>query len=446
MLPFLIILISLGFIIVAIIKYDIHPFLALFVGAIAYGLLAGMSTDLIIQSITEGFGGVLGRIGLLILLGVIIGTFLEKTGGAFVIAQKVLSWIGEQSVMLGMMITGYILSIPVFGDSAFIMLNPINKSLSFKGKLPFAATTIAISLGVTASHSLVPPTPGPIAAAGILEADLGMVIFWGIIVSALALVPCYFFIKYYVSRIELVPLFANLEKTTEVKKYPSAGKSFLPIIIPLLLIILASIAAYPTRPFGENNFTAIILFIGNPVMALLLGAFLSFTLPARFDRSLLSSSGWFGEALVIAAPVILITGAGGVFGRMLQNSGIADLVSGNVTAGNWSLLLPFLMAMALKTAQGSSTVALVTTASIMAPLLVTLGLDSESMRVFTVLAIGAGATAISHANDSFFWAMTQLTGMNVKHGYQAHSVGTLILACTAIALIYLITFLVQGLS
>lgn len=439
MLTLLFVILAFVLIIIAIIKFEIHPFLALFVGAIVYGLLAGMPAELIIKSITEGFGGVLGSIGLLILLGVIIGTFLEKTGGAFVIAQKILAWIGQKSVMLAMMVTGYILSIPVFGDSTFIMLNPINKSLSFKGKLPFAATTIALTLGVTASHSLVPPTPGPIAAAGILGADLGMVIFWGLIVSSLALVPCFFFAKYFTSTIKLIPQFAEVEKSSEIKKYPSIGKSFLPIFIPLFLIVLASIAAYPTRPFGENAFTSLLLFVGSPVIALLLGAFLSFTLPAKFDRKLLSSSGWFGEAILIAAPVILITGAGGVFGKMLQNSGIAALVSGNIQAGNLSLLLPFLMAFALKSAQGSSTVALVTTASIVAPLLPALGLDSETSKVFTVLAIGAGATAISHANDSFFWAMTQLTGMNVKQGYMSHSIGTLIMACTAITLIFVIS-------
>lgn len=442
MLLLLTILLALAFIIVAIIKFDIHPFLALLVGAIGYGLLSGMSTELILQSISDGFGGVLGKIGLVILLGVIIGTFLEKTGGAFVIAQKILSFIGEKSVMLAMMITGWILSIPVFGDSAFIMLNPINKSLSFKGKLPYAATTIALTLGVTASHSLVPPTPGPIAAAGILGADLGMVIFWGLLVSSLALVPCFFFAKYVASRINLIPHFAEIEKTSQLKKYPSFGKSFLPIIIPLLLIVLASIASYPTHPFGENAVTSVLLFMGNPVIALLFGAFLSFTLPDKFDKTLLSATGWLGEALVIAAPVILITGAGGVFGKMLQNSGIADLVSTNINVGNWGLLLPFLMALALKTAQGSSTVALITTASIVAPLLSTLGLDTESLRVFTVLAIGAGATAISHANDSFFWAMTQLTGMNIKKGYQSHSVGTLILACTAIVIIFALTYFI----
>jgi gluconate:H+ symporter, GntP family len=442
MLTLLIVILTLAVILVAIMKFDIHPFLALFVGAIGYGLVSGMSRDLILKSIADGFGGVLGKIGLLILLGVMIGTFLEKTGGAMMIAKKILSFIGEKSVMLAMMVTGYILSIPVFGDSTFIILNPINKSLSFKGKLPFAATTVALTLGVSASHSLVPPTPGPIAAAGILGADLGMVIFWGLIVSSLALVPCFFFVKYYVSKIQLTAKYAEGEEINEIKKYPSLGKSVLPIIFPLLLIILASIAAYPTHPFGENTVTSVLLFIGNPVIALLLGVFLSFTLPEEFDKKLLSSTGWVGESVVTAAPIILITGAGGVFGNMLQNSGLGDLVSDNLSGGQWGLFLPFVMASALKTAQGSSTVALITTASVMVPLMSTLGLDSETLRVFTVLATGAGAIAISHANDSFFWVMTQMTGMNIKQGNQSHSLGTLMLGVSAIIIIYTISLFI----
>jgi GntP family gluconate:H+ symporter len=310
--------------------------------------------------------------------------------------------------------------------------------LSFKGKLPFAATTVALTLGITATHSLVPPTPGPIAAAGILDADLGQIIFYGSIISIIGLIPCYFFCKYWVSKIPLLPVFAEMEGEGIKRKYPSLGKSFMPIIIPLSLIVLASIAAYPTRPFGENLFTSLILFIGNPIMALLLGAFLAFTLPEKLDKKVMSSSGWFGEALLIAAPVILITGAGGVFGKMLQNSGIADQISSYISAGNLSLFLPFAMAFALKSAQGSSTVALVTTASIMVPLMSALGLDTEIMRVLTVLATGAGAIAVSHANDSFFWAMTQLTGMNIKQGYQSHSLGTVILSFTAMSVIFLL--------
>jgi GntP family gluconate:H+ symporter len=442
MITLLITLLSLGVILVAISKFDIHPFLALFIGAIGFGICVGMPTDLILKSIKDGFGGVLGNIGLLILLGVTIGTFLEKTGGAMVLAQKVLSWIGEKSIMLAMMLSGWILSIPVFGDSTFIMMNPISKSLSFKGKVPYAATTVALALGATASHSLVPPTPGPIAAAGIINADLGMVIFWGIVVSLISLIPCYYFVKKYVTKIELEPKFAEGEQQETSGKKPSAFKSFLPIIFPLLLIILASVASYPSKPFGENQLTDIILFLGTPIIALLIGAFLAFTLPEKFDRQVLSSTGWIGDSLVIAAPVILITGAGGIFGKMLQNSGIADIVTSNMSTANWGIFLPFIIAFFLKTAQGSSTVAMITTASIIAPILGTLGLDSETMRVFAVLAIGAGAIAISHANDSFFWAVTQLSGLTIKEGNKSHSVGTVIMAFTSILAIYLLTFIV----
>src|SRR5690606_15941341 len=267
----LIVLVSLALILVAIMKFDIHPFLALFVGALVYGLLVGMNGELIIKSVNDGFGNVLGRIGILILLGVMIGTFLEHTGGAMVIAQRVLRLIGEKAVMLAMMITGFILSIPVFGDSAFIIMNPINKSLSFKGKVPFAATTVALTLGLSSSHSLVPPTPGPIAAAGILNADLGQVIFWGFFVAAVALIPSFFFVRYYVSRIPLVPVFTESDNNSKTVRYPSLGKSMLPIVIPIILIILGSVAAYPSKPFGEGAIASLFLFIGNPMMALLIG-------------------------------------------------------------------------------------------------------------------------------------------------------------------------------
>lgn len=432
----------LAIIVIAIIRFDIHPFLALFVGAILYGLLTGMPGELILKSIADGFGGVIGKIGLVILLGVIIGTFLEKTGGALVIAQKVLAWIGEKSVMLAMMITGWVLSIPIFGDSAFVIMSPINKSLSHKAKVPLAATTVALTLGLTATHSLVPPTPGPIATAGMLGADLGMVILWGSIISALALVPCFFYVKYYVTKFHMEAQFEPVQDSVIVRKLPSLGKSTLPIFIPLVLIVLASIATYPTRPLGEGTMATILIFLGAPVIALLIGAFLSFNLPEKFEVKLLSSNSWIAHSVAASAPIILITGAGGVFGMMLQNSGIAQLVSENMADINWGLFLPFLMALALKTAQGSSTVAMITTASIITPLLPVLGLDGDIMKVFTVLAIGCGAIAVSHANDSFFWVMTQMTGMNIKMGNQTHSLGTLLLACSAILLLYMFSFFV----
>jgi len=442
MLTLLIILVALGLILLAIVKYDIHPFLALFVGAIIYGLMMGMPTDLIVKSISEGFGGVMGSVGLLILLGVIMGTFLEKTGGAIVIANRILKWIGEKFVNLSLMLSGWVLSVPIFGDSTIIMMNPIAKSLASKSKISYAATIVALSLGAMASHALVPPTPGPIAAAAILGADLGQMIIWGLVVSLVTLIPLYFFVNKFVVKIPLEPQLIADEQKLEKKELPTFFNSLLPVIIPLILIILASIANYPTKPFGESAYTQVIQFIGSPVISLLIGALLSFTLPKKFDRKLLSSSGWIGESILLAAPVILITGAGSVFGKMLQNSGVGDLVTTNMSDANWGIFLPFLIAFALKTAQGSTTVAMITTASIIAPILGQLGLDSETMKVFTALAIGAGSLCISHANDSGFWVVTQLSGMSIKQGNMSHSLGTLIAGVTAILLIFVLTLVV----
>ncbi|MFN5331924.1 MAG: GntP family permease [Bacteroidota bacterium] len=436
MLILVLILLVLALILVAIIRYDIHPFLALFGGAIVYGLAARMETDSILKSITEGFGGVMGNVGLLILFGVILGTFLEKTGGAMVIAEKVLSWVGEKSINLSLMLSGWVLSIPVFGDSTILMMNPIAKSLSSKSTVSYAATIVAVSLGAMASHSLVPPTPGPIAAAGILGADLGQVILYGGIVSLVALVPLHFFVQKWVSKIPLRPLPITSEEIPQPQDRPNFLFSMLPIVLPLGLIILASIANYPTQPLGDGPLAELVNFLGSPVIALLIGALLSFFLPKKFDRKLLSSTGWIGESIVAAAPVIMITGAGAVFGKMLQNSGIGDLVTESMKGENWGIFLPFLLAFGLKFAQGSTTVAIITTASIVAPLMGPLGLDSEVMKVFTTIAIGSGALGISHANDSAFWVVTQLSGMSTKQGNLSHSLGTLIASTTCMAIVY----------
>lgn len=442
MLTLVILLLVLALILLAIIRYEIHPFLALFGGAIGYGLLVGMDLKLILQSITEGFGGVMGSVGLLILLGVILGTFLEKTGGAMVLAEKVLSWVGEKSINLSLMLSGWVLSIPVFGDSTILMMNPIAKSLSAKSSVSYAATIVAVSLGAMISHSLVPPTPGPIATAGILGADLGLVILYGTFISLLALIPVHFFINRWVSRIPLRPTAVSTNQEVSHQDRPKLVSSLLPILSPLVLIFFASIANYPSQPLGNGTLKDLISFLGSPVIALFIGALLSFTLPKKLDRKLLAATGWLGQALVAAAPVIFITGAGAIFGKMLQNSGIGSSVTTALEGANWGLFLPFLLAFGLKCAQGSTTVAMITTASIVAPLLSPLGLDTDILKVFTTLAIGAGALAISHANDSAFWVVTQLSGMTTKQGNLSHSLGTLIASFSAMAVLYLISLIV----
>ncbi len=432
-------IIALAFIIIGIVRWKIHPFFVLLLAAIGYGFITGMEVVEIISSVNTGFGSIMGKIGLIIFFGVAIGTILEKSGGAMVIATRMLKLIGEKSIHLAMMITGYLLSIPVFADSAFIIMNSLNKALSDKAKVSYAGTTAALALGLTATHVMVPPTPGPIAAAGILDAELGSVIFWGLIVSMLSLVSCYFFATKIASKVQ-IPI--KIESSSEVLHQPKLRLSLLCIIVPIVLIVLKSVFDYPQLELASSPVYPAIAFFGEPVIALLIGVILSLLLPDKLDDKVYSATGWLGDSLLIAAPIILITGAGGIFGAMLQNSGFADLITESFSGMSIGLFFPFLLAACLKTTQGSSTVALITTASIVAPMMPALGLEEPFMKTMTVLAIGAGSTVVSHANDSFFWVLTQLTGMDVKQGNQVQTLGTLILGVSAISIIFLITQIV----
>jgi len=433
MIYLLALLLALAVIIVGIVRFKIHPFFVLLLAAIGYGFLTGMSVTDILTSINEGFGGLMGKIGLIIFFGVVIGTVLEKSGGAMVIASWILKMVGERFVHLALMLTGYLLSVPVFVDSAFIMMNSLNKTLSHKAKVAFSGTSVALGLGLMATHVMVPPTPGPIAAAALLEVNLGSLILWGLLVSLLALIPSYFFATRIASRVKLTIV---LEKLSESGHAPQLATSLLSIVIPILLIIANSVFDYPDLELKSHAIYPFVAFIGTPIIALLIGAALTLLLPKKLDYTVFSATGWFGDALKVAAPILLITGAGGIFGKMLQNSGIAEAITENFADLNIGLLFPFLLAASLKIAQGSSTVALITTASIMAPIMVVLGLDEPFTRTLTVLAIGAGSVVVSHANDSFFWVFTQLTGMNVKQGNQTLTLGTLVLGVSAILTIF----------
>lgn len=433
---FLALILALLFIIIGIVRWKIHPFFALLLAALGYGFISGMNVDAIVDSVNSGFGNTMGNIGLIIYFGVAIGTVLEKSGGAVVLANRLLKIIGEKSVHFSMMVTGYIISIPVFADSGFIIMNSLNKALTQKAKLAYAGTTAALALGLMATHVMVPPTPGPVAAAGILGANLGNVIFWGIIVSALGLISCYFFAVKIASKVDL-PIV--LDSPVESVYKPSLGLSMLCIVVPIVFIVIKSVLEYPGIDATGNVFYLVFAFLGTPVIALLIGVGLSLFLPQKLDETIYSATGWLGEALVVAAPIILITGAGGIFGAMLHNSGIGDLIAEIFSGKSLGLFFPFMLAAALKTTQGSSTVAMIAGASIVAPMSGALGLDEPFMQTLTVLAIGAGSTVVSHSNDSFFWVLTQLTGMDVRQGNQVHTVGTLIFGVSAIAIIYLIS-------
>lgn len=435
---------SIVFIILATAKLKLHPFLALLAAAFGFGIFSGMPLKGIVTSVNTGFGGTVGNIGIVILAGAIIGVFLEKSGGALRLAERALRITGEKNTPLAMAFVGYIVSIPVFCDSAFVLLSPINKALARKANVSLAAGAIALSLALYSTHTMVPPTPGPVGAAGVLDADLGLVIVWGMIVGSVAAIAGWLFAVKVASRLDLRSKDADARETPAQPEHtPSTTKSILPILLPIILILTRSVVELPNKPLGEGSIASLLSFLGQPVVALLIGVMFAFLLPKRFEREMLSTSGWVGQAIVSASSIIVITGAGGAFGKVLQESGIADVI-GTGLKGHESIgiLLPLLIAAGLKTAQGSSTVAMVTTAGLVLPLLPALGLDGTSAKALTVVAIGAGSMLVSHANDSYFWVVTQFSGMNMAQGYRLQTLGTFVQGLATASTIWIIAKLV----
>ncbi|SHH51432.1 GntP family permease [Thermosipho atlanticus] len=437
----ILLLLTILFIVISTVRWKLHPFLALIFSAFIFGLLSGMNFKDILSSITAGFGGTLGSIGIVIVAGTIIGVFLERSGGAFTMAESILKITGKKNVPLAMGIIGYIVSIPVFCDSGFVILSPLNKAMSKRAKITLAVSAITLSLGLYATHTMVPPTPGPVAAAGILNADLGIVIIWGLIVSIPSLIVGWLFALKFASKIQIDPEpdMTEEEISNTMKDAPSSKKAFLPLIVPIILIVFKSISDFPTRPFGDGALRTFFGFIGHPVTALIIGVLIAFLLPKKLEKNMLSVNGWVGKAVLNAGVIILITGAGGAFGKVLQNSGIASVLGESLANAKLGIWLPFLIAAAIKSAQGSSTVAIITTASLMAPLMDPLGFTAPIAKALVVVAIGAGSMVVSHANDSYFWVVTQFSNMDVKTGYKLQTFGTLVEGLTAAIIVWLIS-------
>ncbi|MEM0002349.1 MAG: GntP family permease [Thermoprotei archaeon] len=413
-------------------KIKVNAFLVLLGIAILTGLASGLGPVKTIQAVMDGFGATLRSIGIVIAIGTIIGYILEKTGGAVSMAEAVLRIVGKKRVPEAMNIIGYIISIPVFCDSGFVIVNPLNHALSKMAGISITVSAIALSTGLYATHTLVPPTPGPIAAAANLGADLGLVIFFGLVVAVPAALSGLFYAKLVGSKIYIEPkVEVGYEKIREeYEKLPPASLAFASLIVPIVLIVLKSVAEFPSKPFGSGLYVDIIRFLGEPVMALFIGMIISFLLVPKFDEKVYGPEGWVGEALKTASIIILITGAGGSFGYVIRQTGIGEflgsLASGYGGGKLLGLTIAFGIAALLKTAQGSSTVSLLTTSAVMAPFLSTFGLDTVMGRVFTTLAIGAGSMVVSHANDSYFWVVTLFSGMTPTQGYKLQTMATLI--------------------
>ena len=438
-------------------KLKVHPFLALMSISLVLAIVAGIDLSKIPAMIGVGFSGTFKSIGIVIIFGTIIGTVLEKTGAALKLADMVVKLVGQRRPELAMLIMGWVVGIPVFCDSGFVVLNSIREALYKKISASPVAMSVALSGGLYASHVFIPPTPGPIAAAGTLGlgGNLLLVIIMGTVVSVPVLVAVYFFSKSIAKSVTISDKEADATITASYEellkkfgKLPCGFLSLAPIIMPIIFMAVGSVIDVLAKQ-GMLDKAALLpkifLFLGNPIIALAIGVIFCVFLLAE-TKKMREFDHITNESLKIAGPILFITAAGGVLGNVITEAGFVNFIKENAsTIKAIGIFFPFIISAVLKTAQGSSTVAIITTASIMGAfsadnsLMQTLGFTSEISAALCVMAIASGAMCVSHANDSYFWVVTNFSKMSADQGYRTQTAMTFIMGIVGMISVYILS-------
>jgi GntP family gluconate:H+ symporter len=420
-------------------RLKLKAFIALFLVSLFLAFTT-LPVSTIVSTLKEGFGNTMASIGFLIILGAIIGITLDKTGATLSIAKFILSKTGEKRSAQALGITGFITGIPIFCDSAFIILSGLAKSFSSKSKIamPFMATVLASSL--YSVHCLIPPHPGALAAAGLFEVNIGYLIIIGIVFAIPGALSAYFWSKW-ITKGRNYPPAKEPEVDPRVinEKLPSAFLSFLPIVVPLLLITFRSLLILYDKG-GQNTISKIFYLPGEPIFALSIGVVLALLLIR--DKTMDSMNSIFTEAIEKAGPILIVTAAGGMFGMVIKATGTGEAMGKLLTGTNIGLVVPFLIAVVMKTAQGSSTVAMITTASFVAPMLSMLGLDSEWGKLLSMLSMGAGSMVVSHANDSYFWVVSNFSEIDAGTNLKVYSSSTFVMGIVIFACVWITSLVV----
>ena len=432
--------------IVAISKLKVHPFLSIMSVSLILALLAGIPLGDIASVIGAGFSGTFSSIGIVIILGALIGTVLEQTGAALKLADMVVKLVGKKNPELAIELMGWVVSIPVFCDSGFVILDPIRRAMVRRTGTSSVAMTVALSAGLYISHVFIPPTPGPIAAANTLGIgdNLLLVMGMGVAASILPLIAGLVFAKFIGKKVKSSDETGSAQETVKTYeelvagygKLPNGFNALAPIVVPIVLMALGSIASMAKwTGFAFDLFN----LLGKPVIALTVG-----TIFAVIQLATAKKMGNFyqltNDTLKVTGPILFVTAAGGVLGKVIASSDMVNYITSNATVlGSVGIFFPFLLAAILKSAQGSSTVAITTTAGIVAPLLGAMGLDSPAKAALAVMAIGAGAMTVSHANDSYFWVVTNFGQMTPDQGYKTQTMLTLVLGISAMVGIFLLS-------
>jgi len=446
--------------IVLISKFKIHPFISIMCISLILGLLAGIPiVDKVADDgskvtglanvIGQGFSATFSSIGIVIILGALIGSILEQTGAALKLADLVIRLVGKNNPVLAMELMGWVVSIPVFCDSGFVILNPIRKALVKRTGTSSVAMTVALSTGLYLSHVFIPPTPGPIAAASTLGIgdSLILVMGLGVVCSIFPLIAGLIYAKFIGKRVkaddeadmgEVTKTYEEL--VAEYGKLPSGFSSLAPILVPIIFMALSSIASMAKM----HGFAAdLIAFLGTPIIALAVGTIFAVIQLAGAGK-MKDFYKICDDTLKTVGPILFVTAAGGVLGKVISSSDMVHYISQHATAlSAMGIFFPFLLSAILKSAQGSSTVALTTTAGIVAPLLPVLGFTTPGRVTLVCMAIGAGAMTVSHANDSFYWVVTNFGAMSPERGYKTQTVNTLVLGLAAILEIALLSLFIH---
>lgn len=423
-----------------VLRTRVHALIAMLAAACIAGLMGGMGIDKTLSAIASGFGSTLGSIGLVIGLGVMMGRLLEVSGAAERIAWSFIKWLGKRREEWAVAITGYIVSIPIFVDSAFVILYPVAKALAKSGKRSLLTLGVALAGGLVVTHHTVPPTPGPLGVAGIFGVDIGAMLLTGM---ALA-VPCVAGIVFYaqwlgkrypdfapptLSSEELKASLEQYNKDKEQKDLPGLLLSVLPVVVPIVLIFLKALCSTLSAMEGmsglaDNPLVQGINFIGSPIVALAISVLLAvYTLVPHMDKH--KTSARLEEGLQSAGIILLVTGAGGALGAVLRDSGAGQQLAVQVANLPVSpILIPFIISTLVRLIQGSGTVAMITAASISAPIL------AQIPGVNMLLAAQAatmGSLFFGYFNDSLFWVVNRMIGISeVKQQMVVWSVPTTI--------------------
>lgn len=423
----------------SILKYN--TFLSIFIVSLLMAMATLPLAD-VVPTILMGFGNTMKSIGLIIIFGIILGLILDKTNATKSIAHTIIKLTGKKNAGMAIHSTGFITGIPIFCDSGFIVLQGINKSLIESTGKPMVFMASVLAAGLYSVHCLIPPHPGATAAASIMSANIGQLILVGIPVAAVSALAGFLWVRL-ITRKEYQEGANNKSDLTisvETVDLPSAFRSFLPIVVPVLLLSGKSVLLLLV-PSDQSILLKIVSFLGEPIIALIIGIAFAISLYKKINPKELNEL--FDLSIEKAGAILAIIAAGGIFGTVIKATGIGEVAGIYLASTGLGLLVPFLIAAFLKTAQGSSTVAIMTTASIISPMLASLKLNNDNGIILATLAMGAGSMFISHSNDAYFWVVTKFSDLEIKSTFRVWTTTTAVMGIAAFGAVWVFSFFLK---